>query len=264
MELTVLKKEDPRVKIFRGRELGKVYETNRCGKCTIIEYRKSCDITVKFHNPDCTVKCSLFDLQKGEVLNPLYPLVQGEGYRGIREPLIKDAYLYNIWAVMLQRGFCKLTKEKFPTYRDATVCKEWLDFQVFAEWCYNQKGCKSVDKLGNKFQLDKDILVKDNKTYSPDTCCFVPKYINTLLTKSKRGRGSPVGVYPNRNGTFTTKLLTFNKRVYLGTFTTSDEAFSVYKKFKELHIKDTANIWKDRIDLKTYESLINWEVLITD
>ena len=128
----------------------------------------------------------------------------------------------------------------------------------------NQKGCKSVDKLGNKFQLDKDILVKDNKTYSPDTCCFVPKYINTLLTKSKRGRGSPVGVYPNRNGTFTTKLLTFNKRVYLGTFTTSDEAFSVYKKFKELHIKDTANIWKDRIDLKTYESLINWEVLITD
>lgn len=259
-----MKKEDKRIKILRERELGKVYETNRCGKCTIIEYRKGSDITVKFHEPECTVKCSLYELQKGEVVNPLYPLVQGKGYRGIREPLIKDEYLYNIWAVMLQRGFCKLTKEKYPTYRDVTVCKEWLDFQVFAEWCLTQKGCKSVDKLGNKFQLDKDVLVKDNKTYSPDTCCFVPKYINTLFTKSKRGRSNPVGVYTNKSGTFTAKLLIFNKRVSLGTFKTSDEAFQAYKEAKEVHIKDVANMWKDHIELKVYEALINWEVLITD
>ena len=30
------------------------------------------------------------------------------------------------------------------------------------------------------WELDKDILEKGNKTYSPETCCFVPRVINSL------------------------------------------------------------------------------------
>lgn len=36
-------------------------------------------------------------------------------------------------------------------------------------------------KSGIFFQLDKDILVKDNKIYNPDTCCLVPNEINSLF-----------------------------------------------------------------------------------
>ena len=39
--------------------------------------------------------------------------------------------------------------------------------------------------------LDKDILVRGNKLYSPDTCLFVPQEINNLLTvQNKRGKNS--------------------------------------------------------------------------
>lgn len=35
------------------------------------------------------------------------------------------------------------------------------------------------------YELDKDILIKGNRIYSPDTCCFVPSFINRLYTSSK-------------------------------------------------------------------------------
>ena len=38
-------------------------------------------------------------------------------------------------------------------------------------------------------ELDKDILVKGNKIYSPEACRFVPQYINTLLTNAGAARG---------------------------------------------------------------------------
>lgn len=38
------------------------------------------------------------------------------------------------------------------------------------------------------YALDKDILIKGNKVYSPETCCFVPYEINTLVTNRKNGR----------------------------------------------------------------------------
>ena len=45
------------------------------------------------------------------------------------------------------------------------------------------------------WELDKDILVKGNKIYSPDTCCFVPKEVNTVFTKRQSKRGDyPIGV----------------------------------------------------------------------
>ena len=35
----------------------------------------------------------------------------------------------------------------------------------------------------NSGSIDKDILVKGNKVYSPNTCCLVPGYVNNLFTK---------------------------------------------------------------------------------
>jgi hypothetical protein len=47
-------------------------------------------------------------------------------------------------------------------------------------------------------QLDKDILVKGNKVYSPDACVFVPQCINILFTKSHKSHKTkeklPMGV----------------------------------------------------------------------
>lgn len=50
----------------------------------------------------------------------------------------------------------------------------------------------------------------------------------------------------------------------LGNYATAEEAFYAYKEAKESYIKEVANKWKDQIDPKVYNALMNWEVEITD
>ena len=51
---------------------------------------------------------------------------------------------------------------------------------------------------------------------------------------------------------------------HLGNFKTEEDAFLVYKKFKEAHFKSLAEKWKDSIDVRVYEALMNWEVSVDD
>ena len=54
------------------------------------------------------------------------------------------------------------------------------------------------------------------------------------------------------------------KPEYLGYFTTEIEAYNAYKQAKESFIKEQANKWKDKIDPRAYEALMNYEVSIDD
>ena len=81
-------------------------------------------------------------------------------------------------------------------------------------------------------ELDKDILFKGNKIYSPSTCIYVPHRINSLFTKSDSARGDyPIGVtYHKRDCVYESKLSYLNKygkkdRIYLGRFNNPLEAF---------------------------------------
>lgn len=71
--------------------------------------------------------------------------------------------------------FIYLPKNK-PTYEGCTVCDEWLYFSNFKKW-FDENYIEG-------FQLDKDIIIRGNKVYSPQTCCFVPKEIN-IISKIK-------------------------------------------------------------------------------
>ena len=94
---------------------------------------------------------------------------------------------YNTWSEMIRRGYSEKEKSRHESYRDVSVCKEWLRFSKFKAWMEKQ------DWEGN--DLDKDILFKGNSVYSPETCVFVPSYINTLLVTSDAIRGKwPLGV----------------------------------------------------------------------
>ena len=53
-------------------------------------------------------------------------------------------------------------------------------------------------------------------------------------------------------------------KTYLGTFNTLEEAFYVYKREKEKYIKEVADKWKDHIDIRVYEALMNYEISIDD
>lgn len=116
-------------------------------------------------------------------------------------------------------------------------------------------------------QLDKDILIKGNKIYSPDTCVFVSGAINKLFVNRALCRGDlPVGVRRVRGSCKYAARCSFGNgsMKHLGVFNTPEEAFCVYKKAKENHIKNTAIKYRDKIPEKLYYAMCNYKVEITD
>ena len=171
-----------------------------------------------------------------------------------------------MWGGLLKRCFCNKYHKTKPTYKGITVCDEWLNFQNFAEWCETQSFFNAKDDFGKAYQLDKDLLIKGNKVYSPETCCFIPSQINSLFSYVKSTKGAyPTGVsYMKNRGKFEAYFSKRGKRVNLGHFITPEEAFIAYKKAKETHIKEMAKEWKGRVDERAYQALLNYEVHIDD
>ena len=256
------------VRIERNRKLliGKEFETNNYGKCVVVDYRSNIDVTVKFIEYPYITRCRLGDLKLGKVKNPYHPIHYGKGYIGEGVYGKRDIKAYALWQKMLGRAYSEGYHNLRPTYRDVTVCDEWLNFQNFAKWFYSQKYSQAVDDKMRTYELDKDILSVGNKMYSPNTCCFVPREINTILVKRDKMRGEfPIGVGYHKEGKkFQARLSYFGKGVGLGLFKTPEEAFQAYKKAKESYIKEVAEIWKGRIDDRVYQALLNYEVHIDD
>jgi len=168
---------------------------------------------------------------------------------------------YCLWKHMLERCFSNNFKQKHPTYTNVICCNDWLCMTKFIEDVSKLKG------YGLKgWQLDKDILQKGNKLYSKDTCCFVPKEVNYLLTKSDKTRGEwPIGVsFFKITCKFQASFSINGKKRNLGYFNTPEEAFQAYKTAKEAHIKAVATKWKDQLDERVYQALINYTVSIDD
>ena len=112
--------------------------------------------------------------------------------------------------------------------------------------------------------LDKDVLCKGNKVYSPETCVFVPHTINTLILSCKKIRGKyPLGVSLDK-GKYRAQLNVEGKMVKLSSHNTPEEAFYEYKRHKEALIMVTADRYKGKIPDKVYQAMINWKIEIDD
>ena len=132
---------------------------------------------------------------------------------------------YNKWRHMIERCYSLKYQEKNHTYNGCTVCREWLYFSSFKRWMETQ------DWEGK--DLDKDILLKHNKIYSPETCIFVSPSINKLLNKNAAIRGDfPIGVCLDKNKKIMAQCKVNGKMVYLGVHKSVDLAHKAYKCFK--------------------------------
>jgi hypothetical protein len=66
----------------------------------------------------------------------------------------------------------------------------------------------------NWIKNNKDILIKGNKIYSPQTCCFVPHQINNLNLKSNTFKSkNPPGV-TEKNGKFLANIFINKQRIF--------------------------------------------------
>jgi len=173
---------------------------------------------------------------------------------------------YNLWHSMLERCSSKFWK-RCPTYEGVSCSSSFKSYSSFYEWCQEQIGFGNIDDNGNVWQLDKDILIKGNKLYSEDTCVFVPHNINQFHVKSNNIRGNqPIGVYFDKSrGKFMARFSSGNNIMKnLGRFETEHEAFTVYKAAKEKLSLQLAEAYKDRLDPRAYQALLDYRVEITD
>ena len=173
---------------------------------------------------------------------------------------------YVIWVSMLQRCYDPKYQEKYPTYNRCKVEDFFLNFQHMCEWLDENY----YEVPGEKMHLDKDILCKGNKVYSRETCIFVPERINLLFVKRDNNRGdNPIGVEDLPSGNYRVMCSNgFGKQIDLGVYPTKEEAFKVYKEYKEKVIKETIDSYEGKIPEPYYTRLktamYNYEVEITD
>lgn len=174
---------------------------------------------------------------------------------------------YTYWKSMLYRTYVKPVSKSM-----VKICPEWHTFSVFREWmiCQNWK---------NK-HLDKDLLSGEHKIYSPETCCFISKSLNAILTVEKyyhSKQNLPLGVTTKKSGKFCSQASFMGVKKTLGYFNDpllAHQAWQVYKieclhlycdKFKEEIIHDfriymaiqniISNIHKDLNDAKETKKL---------
>lgn len=187
-------------------------------------------------------------------------LVYGIGFnsRGKYKATIggKRTKSYTTWLNMLQRTYYLKYHVINPTYLGCSVSNEWLEYQVFAEWFSNH------EYSNHGYQLDKDLLLPGNKIYSPDTCCFVPRQLNTLILDSGATRGDyPQGVsFHKASNKFRADVKVDGGQKGLGLFDTEQEAYNAYKVVKEANIKRMALEWQDRIADNVFNALMRWEL----
>ena len=245
--------------------VGKVCQSKSSGDFKILKYNDKTNVEIQFLKTGFETTVYLGSIKSGKVKDPYLPSVYGVGVLGTKyQPTIsgRNTKEYMLWHSMLKRCYSDTYKNKYPTYEGCEVSDNFKSYEYFYEWCNKQIG---FDNEG--WHLDKDLLIKGNKVYSENTCVFIPKEINLLLVRHTPSRGKhPIGVYwRNTKKAFVARVCK-NKGVseWLGCFTTELEAYNAYKTAKESFVKEQAEKWKDKIDDRAYEALMNYQVEIDD
>lgn len=244
--------------IFEGDE----FISKKGDVCRVVNYVSSLKVEVEFYEYVKTRRfCRAGDLRRGDFKDPFKPRVFGLGYLGDGDiPAWENGRpttAYQIWSGAMTRCYSKsnVQKGRAKSYRDCTVSEEWHCFATFAKWFAENKGYREG------YSLDKDLLVKGNKVYSADTCCFLPKELN-LLISVLRGENilGLIGVSKAYNGKYVASVRMDGTTKKLKIRDNLLEAGNDYIEAKEAFVKEQAILWKDKIGEKEFKALMNWRV----
>ena len=239
----------------------------------IYMYCNSCDKRY-YENAICAIICAIKYQDK---------------YLVVKQPHINDSYSLISGFVNINESLEECVKREIKEEFNLDIeVKEYLgkvEDEKNIGYIYNAKILGGSFKLGGEeldhntednyyevpdqhMQVDKDILIKGNKIYSPDTCAIIPQYINTLFIRNNRKRGQyPVGVYYNKRAKKYEAMYKINgKNKHIGYYTSVDDAFLAYKEYKEDHIKQIADEYFSNgyITEQVYNAMYAWEVEPTD
>lgn len=247
--------------------VGEISEDYYGNKIIVIKYKKYDDIDVLFTEYNYTLEnCSYKTFLSKGLKYPYQKSVCNIGYMGVGRYKTSNKHgtskYYTTWKNLFTRCYGCDIKSKDRSYHDVEICDEWHNFQNFAKWYEDNY----YEVNGEKMCLDKDILVKGNKMYSPDTCVFVPERINNIFINRSSKRGNtPMGVYYKMKLNKYESYTNMNgKREYLGVYDTIEDAFNVVKQSKEKYIKEVADMYENKIPKNLYDAMYSYKIEITD
>lgn len=132
---------------------------------------------------------------------------------------------YKLWMNIKQRPLNKKGCE------DVTVDSRWHSFHDFQLW-FDKNAVPGYD-------LDKDFLVEGNRVYGPDTCVFIPRWLNSAIKRSNPGALFH-GVKKSK-----LKFMAFvGAKTYLGMFETELDAHQAWQRAKVEALREYQNRYR--------------------
>ena len=165
------------LEIINCKRKNEILESKNYGKYKILgKIKKESKYLIEFLDTGFQTLVTANRFKDGLIKDLYKPLKELKGYNGRgphKESLNnKDTKEYVLWMSILKR--CSTLKEQ---YKNPKISEEWLCFQNFAE---DIKKLENYEKWKNStnYHLDKDILSKEERIYSKDTCLFVTQQEN--------------------------------------------------------------------------------------
>ena len=270
---------NPNYKVFNERNnkiKNKRLQTKNINKqgyeMKIIEYIDANHIVIQFNDDYSTqLKTSWQHFKNGTVKNPNAPTINNIGIVGVGAPTSingKKIKEFETWLSIIYRCYKNNIHNRSKTYYNCSISEEWKYYPNFYNWIINQSNYEKW-KNNNKWHIDKDIIKKGNKIYCKEYCCLIPDYINSIFKNTNSRRGDcPIGVCKNPYGNYFAQCGNpFTKEnEHLGTYKTKEEAFAIYKKYREETNQKLAEIEynKGNIKKECRDGIINYKYEITD
>lgn len=215
--------------------IGEIFIHPKYGEYYIIKYNNCEDVKIKFTNTGYEYSTSYFHAKNLEVSDLLYRGKYGT-CKGTREV---DVDAYKIWYNMVYRCNCN------DSYKEATVCEQWMVFEPFLEWYKHQA-------KGDGWHLDKDILSNGRSVYSPTTCCFLPPEINTFFEKHKKAKGYS---FNKKRKKFESYCRHRGRYIHLGLYDEQSDARDAYLSYKRKILEEIVKPYLSIISTEVYEAM---------
>lgn len=257
--------------------IGQEFKSNSGWSLKVLEYNGFADVKVEWEDGSISTE-SAADIAKGSVLCLNQPTSQGVGYWGYgkyppRNHILKEGQEYpderivGYWSRAISRCYniAEQAKPSSSAYVGCDILKEWHCLQNFYTWADSKPQSRYLDNEGKIWELDKDLLVKGNKTYGEMFCTFLPPEVNVFLGDKPRDK-MPRGVNhiqpktPKSKDGYIARCHINGVREYLGYYDTPMEAFVKYKEAKESHARTLAEKWRGMLESVAYEALMAYQV----
>ena len=234
---------------------GTQFPTKSSGVCTVIKYQNAKNVYVMFDD-GTLAKVTSSNLSTGRIKNPNKSTVFGFGINdaGLEDSTDKR---YVLWNSIIRRSYSEVYHKSKPSYKDVRVSEDWRRLSNFI---------KDIEKLPNfdlavseNWELDKDLLGGDQKLYSNNTCCFLPRELNTLFTSESK-KGLKKGVFYNKRlGKFTASINRGGKvRSHIGVYETEKSAHTAYCKETQKHLDSLILKYGDKLPENVKFKLKDW------